>query len=152
MHDPRTVLPQYLSSQDGAQSFSKQAQGHADSIGCECNNDKFSESVFGTFDRMLKRNDNISREAASALAHAMRHKSFWRGDSVQRRKQQDPPPPGIGYFWTLPWQEREALVEYSTSSVREERKVRVLCQIPSHPNPPQSIPPHRRSLAQTTQR
>jgi hypothetical protein len=123
MHDPKTVLPQYLSSQDGAQSFGKQAQGHADSMGCECANDKLAESVFGTFDRMLKQFSGISREAASALAQAMRHKSFWRGDSVERRKQQQPPPPGIGYFWTLPWQEREALVEYSISAVRETRKV-----------------------------
>ena len=51
-------------------------QGHADTLGCEASNDKFAESVFGTFDRMLKRSEGLSREAASGLAHAMHHKSF----------------------------------------------------------------------------
>ena len=70
MHDQRTVLPQYLSSQDGALSFNKQAQAHADTQGCEATNDKLSESVFGVFDRMLNRCPGISREAASGLAQA----------------------------------------------------------------------------------
>ena len=70
MHDERTVLPQYLESQDGALAFSKQAQAHEDTKGCEAANDKFSESVFGVFDRMLQRCPGISREAASALAQA----------------------------------------------------------------------------------
>ena len=47
LHDNRTVLPQYLTSEDGALSFGNQAQGHADGKGCETTNDKFSESVFG---------------------------------------------------------------------------------------------------------
>ena len=70
MHDERTVLPQYLASQDGELSFSKQTQAHADTAGCEASNDKFSESVFGVFDRMLKRCSGICREAASGLAQA----------------------------------------------------------------------------------
>ena len=48
LHDNRTVLPKYLTSEDGEFSFGKQAQGHADGKGCETTNDKFSESVFGT--------------------------------------------------------------------------------------------------------
>ena len=71
MHDERTVLPQYLSTQDGALSFEKQAQAHADTTGCEATNDKFAESVFGVFDRMLQRCPGISREAASGLAQAI---------------------------------------------------------------------------------
>ena len=42
---------------------------------------------------------------------------------MQRRKQQDPPPPGLGYFHTLPLQEQEALVEYVRRMSREQRKV-----------------------------
>ena len=71
LHDKRTVLPKYLSSQDGELSFEKQAQAHLDTMGCELSNDKFAESVFGTFDRMLKRHEGISREGAAALTHAM---------------------------------------------------------------------------------
>ena len=67
MHDTRMVLPEYLTSQDGAKCWSKVAQGHADTKGTEANNDKFSESVFGVFDRMLKMFHGISREAASGL-------------------------------------------------------------------------------------
>ena len=120
LHDTRTVLPKYLSSQDGELSWSKVQQGHADTKGCHATNDWFSESVFGVFDRMLKRNEGISREAASGLAQAVRSKSFWHGDTVQRRKAQEPPPPGIGYFHTLPPQEQHALVEYARRSVRTE--------------------------------
>jgi hypothetical protein len=123
LHDTRTVLPKYLSSQDGELCWTKVQQGHTDTKGCHATNDAFSESVFGIFDRMLKRNEGISREAAAALAQAVRSKSFWDGDTVQRRKQQAPPAPGIGYFHSLPWQEQHALVEYARRSVRAERKV-----------------------------
>ena len=68
MHDTRTVLPEYLTSQDGAKCWSKVAKGHADTKGTEANNDKFSESVFGVFDRMLKMFHGVSREAASGLS------------------------------------------------------------------------------------
>eukprot|EP00966_Prymnesium_polylepis_P040818 947163-Prymnesium_polylepis.1 len=72
---------------------------------------------------MLKRNEGCSREAAAALAQAVRAKSFWQGDTVQRRKKQDPPRPGIGYFHRLPVQEQEALVEYVRKTQRQQRKV-----------------------------
>ena len=72
---------------------------------------------------MLKRNEGCSRAAASALAQAMRAKSFWQPDAVKRRKQQEPPPPGWGYFHRLPWQEQHALVFYTHKHVREFRKV-----------------------------
>ena len=86
-------------------------------------NDKFAESVFGTFDRALRRNEGCSRAAAAALAHGMRMKSMWQGDAVQHRKQQEPPPPGWGYHYKLPWQEQHALVFYCMRTVREHRKV-----------------------------
>ena len=41
----------------------------------------------------------------------------------RQRKPQKPPPPGIGYFHTLPRQEQEALVEWARQSTREQRKV-----------------------------
>ena len=93
MHDERTVLPSNLTSQDGALSASKVGRAHADTIGCENTNDRFSESVFGTFDRSLKRNEGCSREAGSALAHAARMKSFATGDAVRHRKALDAPSP-----------------------------------------------------------
>ena len=83
MHDERTVLPSYLTSQDGALCAAKVGRAHADTIGCENTNDRFSESVFGTFDRSLKRKEGCSREATSALAHAARMKSFATGDAVR---------------------------------------------------------------------
>ena len=46
MHDDRTVLPSYLTSQDGALCASKVGRAHADTIGCENTIDRFSESVF----------------------------------------------------------------------------------------------------------
>jgi hypothetical protein len=132
LHDDRTICPKYLSSQSGEFCWEKQAQGHADTIGCELSNDKFAESVFGTFDRMLKRNEGVSREGAAALTHAMRHKSFSSaGDNVVRRKAESErknplptPTQGIGYFHRkLPHEEQLALVEYSRETVREFRKV-----------------------------
>ena len=122
MHDTRTVLPAYLTSQDGAQSIGKMAQGHADTQGCEAANDKLAESVFGAFDRVLQQFGGISREAAAAVAQASRSKAFLMGDNVLRRKPAEPPKPGIGYFFSLPEPEQEALVEYARTTVRASRK------------------------------
>ena len=125
MHDERTVLPSYLTSQDGALCAAKVGRAHADTIGCENTNDRFSESVFGTFDRSLKRNEGCSREAASALAHAARMKSFATGDAVRHRKALDAPSPdaSLGYFHELPWQEQHALVEWARLAQRPSRAV-----------------------------
>ena len=130
LHDKRTVLPRYLLSQDGDLCLEKQAQAHEDTIGCELSNDKFAESVFGTFDRMLKRNEGISREGAAALTHAMRHKSYSSGEDLvkrrktaqERRQPLPPPPPGTGYCRKLPREEQLALVEYVRETVRGCRK------------------------------
>ena len=123
LHDQRTVLPQYLTSQDGAKCWAKMAQAHSDTKGTEATNDKFSESVFCVFDRMLKIFHGISREAASGLAQAIRAKSFWQGDVVLRRKSQEPPAPGIGYFFKLPLPEQESLVEYVRVQNRPMHKI-----------------------------
>ena len=119
------------------------AQAHEDSKGCEATNDKFAESVFGVFDRMLKQNMNISREGAAALAQALlihsfihslthslahvfnqaiRAKSFVTCDAVNRRKEpKEPPPPGIGAFYRLPVEEQHSCVEYCRQVVRDVR-------------------------------
>ena len=131
LHDARTVLPRYLTSQDGDLTLEKQAQAHEDTMGCELSNDKFAESVFGTFDRMLKRCEGISREAAAALTHAMRHKAYSSSgdDLVKRRKSESerrvplpPPPPGSGYCRRLPMEEQLSLVEYTRLTIRDRKK------------------------------
>eukprot|EP00966_Prymnesium_polylepis_P331666 7387242-Prymnesium_polylepis.1 len=130
LHDKRTVLPRYLTSQDGDLTLEKQVQAHQDTMGCELSNDKFAESVFGTFDRMLKMCPGISREAAAALTHAMRHKPYSSGDDlVKRRKNASerrvplpPPPSGIGYCRRLPMEEQLSLVEYSRLTVHDRKK------------------------------
>ena len=53
----------------------------------------------------------------------MRNKSFTVGDAVQRRKPQEPPPPGIGAYHKLSCKERASLVEYARVTVAERRAV-----------------------------
>ena len=130
LHDSRTVLPRYLVSQGGDLTLEKQAQAHMDTMGCELTNDKFAESIFGVFDRMLKRNEGVSREAAAALTHAMVHKAYSSGDDLvkrrklasERRVPLTPPPSGIGYCRKLPMEEQLSLVEYSRLTVRDRKK------------------------------
>ena len=76
---------------------------------------KVNLNLAEAFDQMEKENaelkltaaTNISMEAASAMAQAMRAKSFSEG----------------GYFHELPIHEQMALVEVARTSVRELRKV-----------------------------
>ena len=107
MHDPKLAIAKHLTSQDGVASFDNSAQAHTDLIGLDATNDRLAESVFGIYDYVLKRNPNISMEAASALAMAMRAKSFEEG----------------GYFDTLPPHEQMALVELARTTVDEMRAV-----------------------------
>eukprot|EP00966_Prymnesium_polylepis_P199016 4611850-Prymnesium_polylepis.1 len=74
MHDPKLALADKLTSQDGANSIAKQGQAHTDTQGCAACNDVLAESVFGTFDYILRRFGGISVEAASAVAQAVRSK------------------------------------------------------------------------------
>lgn len=55
MHDKKLALADKLTSQDGVNSIGNQAQGHADTQGCHASNDALAESVFGTFDMILRR-------------------------------------------------------------------------------------------------
>ena len=107
LHDPKLYLANKLSSQDGRYAFDASSTIHKDTIGLDAANDRLAESVFGVYDYVLKRCPNISMEAASAVAMAMRAKSFAPG----------------GFFHSLPRCEQEALVEVARSSVREMREV-----------------------------
>ncbi len=49
----------------------KTAQARADTVGLDAANDRLAESMFGHFDHVLRRNPNISMEAASAVAQAV---------------------------------------------------------------------------------
>ena len=51
----------------------------------------------------------------------MRNKSFSQGSAVQRRKPQEPPPPGLGAYTQLTFEEKSSLVEYCRKTVQERR-------------------------------
>jgi hypothetical protein len=107
LHDPKLALADKLTSQEGAKSFSKSARAHTDTIGLDATNDRLAESVFGVYDYVLRRCPGISMEAASAVAQAIRSKSFAPD----------------GTFTKLPRNEQIALVELARTSVREMRAV-----------------------------
>lgn len=107
MHDPKLAIANKLTSQNGAMSFDQAWQAHQDTTGLDATNDRLAESVFGRYDYQLKRNPNISMEAASALAQAMSARSFEEG----------------GYFNSLPEHEAMALVELARITVTEMRAV-----------------------------
>ena len=107
LHDPKRAIAKHLSSQDGAMSYANTAQARADTVGLDATNDRLAESVFGIYDHILKRFPGISMEAASAVAQAMRAKSFEDG----------------GDFSQLPDHEARALVEFVRTTVRELRTV-----------------------------
>ena len=107
LRDPKLALANKLTSQEGVYCWSKAQDVHYDTVGLDATNDRLAESVFGVYDYVLKRNPNISMEAASAVAMALRSKSFGEG----------------GYFYALPPHEQEALVEVARCSVREIRKL-----------------------------
>lgn len=111
--------------QDGANSIDNTHEAHKDTIGCHSTNDSLAESVFGTYDMMLRRFPGISMEAASGVAQAVRSKVLLCGDHVARRKaatrvQQDP---WSGLFRKYPEHEQEALVELARRTVDEYRNL-----------------------------
>lgn len=73
MHDPKLALRDKLTSHDGKNSVGTATRQHQDTIGCHATNDVLAESVFGTYDMVLRRFGGISQEAASgALFSATR--------------------------------------------------------------------------------
>lgn len=130
MHDPRLALCDKLTSQHGVNAADDNSQAHTDTLGCHATNDVLAESVFGTFDMILRRCPGISQEAASGLSQAVRSMMLSLGDNVAHRKgsraareAKDKEEDYIGYFYTLPVREQEALVELARSTVREMRDV-----------------------------
>ena len=79
----------------------------ADTIGLDATNDRLAESIFGTWDYVLRRNPGISLEAASALVQAIRGKYFDEGGALEQ----------------LPLKEMIALFEYARATVRAWRAV-----------------------------
>lgn len=65
LHDPKLALRDKLTSQDGKNCVRNAAQQHEDTIGCHATNDVLAESIFGTYDMILRRFGGISMEAAS---------------------------------------------------------------------------------------
>lgn len=55
MHDLRLALRDKLSSQNEKNSYGNSQLAHSDLIGCHATNDALAESVFGTYDMILRR-------------------------------------------------------------------------------------------------
>eukprot|EP00327_Prymnesium_parvum_P001617 CAMPEP_0182849310 /NCGR_PEP_ID=MMETSP0006_2-20121128/29494_1 /TAXON_ID=97485 /ORGANISM="Prymnesium parvum, Strain Texoma1" /LENGTH=72 /DNA_ID=CAMNT_0024979843 /DNA_START=79 /DNA_END=294 /DNA_ORIENTATION=- len=61
-------LHNHLTSQDGKERYEgSEQQAHLDMVGCHATNDTLAESVFGTYDMILRRCPGISMEAASGV-------------------------------------------------------------------------------------
>lgn len=125
LHDPKLALCQQLTSQNGEYCTANTAEAHADTIGCHSTNDSLAESVFGTFDMVLRRFQGVSMEAASGVAQAVRSKMLSLGDCTARRKASTRPVQQayVGYVHSLPERELEALVECSRLTVQECRHI-----------------------------
>lgn len=125
MHDPRLALCGQLSSTDGEYSFGKSEQAHQDLLGCHATNDNLAESVFGTYDMILRRCPGISMEAASGVAQAVRSMLLSFGDQVAHRKAscKKEEKDFVGWFYRLPEREQEALVELARTTVKEMRDI-----------------------------
>lgn len=98
---------------------------HQDMVGMHAMNDELAESVFGTYDMILRRCPGISMEAASAVAQSVRSKMLALGDHVDRRKERCRPKEErcVSWFHKLPEKEQEALVEFSRKTVKEMRDI-----------------------------
>lgn len=125
MHDSKLAIRDKLSSFDGSNSVVNSAVAHEETIGCHATNDALAESVFGTYDMLLRRCPGISMEAASGVSQAIRSSMLSLGDQVERRKascrivQKD----NVGWFYTLPEKEQEALVELARTTVKDMRHI-----------------------------
>mgnify|MGYP007078093354 CR=1 FL=1 len=102
MTDPKLALKQHLEVPD--------VLARADTIGLDATNDRLAESLFGCWDYVLRRNPGISLEAASALVHAMRSKTYGEGGRLEQ----------------LPEKEVRALIEMSLITVGEMRAIDIL--------------------------
>lgn len=125
MHDKKLALCDKLTSQDGANCVGKTSDEHEDTAGCHATNDVLAESVFRTYDMLLRRCPGISMEAASGVAQAVRSMMLSVGDHVNRRKESRrvKQSEAVGWFYKLPDKEQEALVELARTTVKEMRDI-----------------------------
>lgn len=131
MHDPRLALCNKLTSKNGINATDDSSLAHKDMIGCHATNDALAESIFGTFDMILRRCPGISQEAASGVSQAVRSMCLSHGDTGSHRKgskackesEELSKRDYIGYFHSLPVHEQEALVELARTTVREMRNI-----------------------------
>lgn len=123
MHCPKLAIRDQLTSMNGDKCVGNSIDAHNDTMACYATNDVLAEGVFGTYDMILRRCQGISMEAASAVAQAVRSQMLGHGDCIARRKQstkivqQD----FVGYMYTLPLHEQEALVECARLTVKDMR-------------------------------
>lgn len=125
MHDSRLALCDKLTSQGGKNCVANTLEAHKDTVGCHATNDALAESVFGTYDMILRRCPGISMEAASAVAQSVRSQVLGFSDHVAHRKatcKQDEQP-FVGYLYSLPEKEQHALVETARVTQRGLRQV-----------------------------
>lgn len=123
MHDPKLAIRDKLTSKDGANAVRSTQDAHRDTVGCHATNDALAESVFGTYDMILRRCPGISMEAASAVSQSVRSQVLAFGDHVAHRKSSCKPEqqPFVGYLYSLPEKEQESLVELARVTVKEFR-------------------------------
>lgn len=125
MHDPKLALLDKLSSHNGSKSVGNSTTAHEDTMGVHATNDVLAESVFGTYDMLLRRCPGVSMEAASGVAQAVRSTMLSLGDHIDHRKAScvRESKSYTGWFHTLPEREQEALVELARTTVKEMRDV-----------------------------
>lgn len=125
MRDPKLAIRDKLTSEGGKNAIGNAMQQHHDTIGCHATNDILAESVFGTYDMILRRFGGISMEAASGVAQAVRSQVLSLGDNVARRKESRKKAVHsyTGLFHSMPLHEQEALVDLGRLTVKEMRDV-----------------------------
>lgn len=131
MYDKRIAIADKLTSQDGAKSFAKQAQAHADLSGCNATNDPTAEAVFGAWKMERRRNPGISVRRSSGLAQARISKALACADAVVHRRSRVPLAARVarrkqahgmfGFFHKLPHTEQVALVEMCRAERKSQR-------------------------------
>ena len=122
MHDPKLVLADKLTSQDGANSIGRNAAAHAQTAGAHTTNDTV-ESNFGGYDYVLRCFRGISVQAASGVAQQMRMHHFDAASSVAHNGQGNPDERKLGFFHQLPQSMQFSLVEWARTERAESRRI-----------------------------
>lgn len=113
MHDKKLALADKLASQDGANTFGKNADAHNRTLGIHATNDTV-ENKFATGDYAMRTYRGISVLNASGIVQQRAAHDFDRPANVvsDRRKRKATPEdaPPVGFFWQLNASLRESLV------------------------------------------